>query len=141
MELNFLYCSHQNLKSSDDGSVGMLSVLDADWSVTKYGGVFDLMNIDELLISYSYCWPPAHLSRTGADQLLTSDINPSVVTRTYIYIGIFFTSEIGPQIYIYNTHLLHCVQASRIGTQIYIYIIDIFFTVYKQVELDPKYIY
>ena len=44
-----LYCFRQNLESSDDGSVGMLSVLDADWSVvTKYGGVFDLMNIDEL---------------------------------------------------------------------------------------------
>ena len=49
MELKILYCSRQNLESSDDGSVGMLSVLDADWSVIiKYGGVFDLMNIDEL---------------------------------------------------------------------------------------------
>ena len=35
------------------------------------------------LISYSYCWPPAQLPRAGADQLLTSDINPSVVTRTF----------------------------------------------------------
>ena len=48
----FLYCSHQNLESSDDGNVGTLSVLDADWSViTKYGGIFDLMNIDELSLS------------------------------------------------------------------------------------------
>ena len=47
-----LYCSRQNLESSDDGSVITLSVLDADWSVvTKYGGVFDLMNIDELSLS------------------------------------------------------------------------------------------
>ena len=53
MELIFFwYCSSQNLKSSDDGSVGTLSVLDADWSVvTKYGGVFDIMNIDELSLS------------------------------------------------------------------------------------------
>ena len=42
-------CSCQNLESSDDGSMGTLAVLDADWSViTKYRGVFDLMNINEL---------------------------------------------------------------------------------------------
>ena len=39
----------QNLENSDDGSVGTLAVLDADWSVIiKYRGVFDLMNIHEL---------------------------------------------------------------------------------------------
>ena len=49
---NCLCCSHQNLESSDDGSVGTLAVLDADWSaVTKYRGVFDLMNIQELSLS------------------------------------------------------------------------------------------
>jgi len=37
-------------------------------------------------ISYSYRWLPAHLPRAGADQLLTSDINPSVVTRTFKWI-------------------------------------------------------
>ena len=76
---NVLYCSRQNLESSDDGSVSTLSVLDADWSViTKYRGVFDLMNINELkFTNYSYCWLPAHLLCAGADQLLTSDINPS----------------------------------------------------------------
>ena len=37
---------------SDDGSLGALAVLDADWSViTKYRGVFDLMNINELPLS------------------------------------------------------------------------------------------
>ena len=50
--LLLLYGSRQNLESSDDGSVGTLSVLDADWSVvTKYGGVFDLMNTDELSVT------------------------------------------------------------------------------------------
>ena len=34
-------------------------------------------------ISYSYCWLPAHLPHAGTDQLLTSDINPSVVTSTF----------------------------------------------------------
>ena len=81
-----MYCSRQNLESGDDGSVSTLSVLDADWSViTKYRGVFDLMNINELkFTNYSYCWLPAHLLCAGADQLLTSDINPSVVTRTFM---------------------------------------------------------
>ena len=37
-------------------------------------------------ITYSYRWPPAHLPRAGADQLLSSDINPSVVTRTFKWI-------------------------------------------------------
>ena len=42
---NFLYCSHQNFKSSDD-------VLEADWSViNKYRRVFDCMNINELSLS------------------------------------------------------------------------------------------
>ena len=46
---NIWCCFRQNLKSSDDGSAGTLAVLDADWSVTtKYRGVFDLMNINEL---------------------------------------------------------------------------------------------
>ena len=62
----------------------MLAVLDADWSViTKYRGIFDFMNISELSSSV-----PATIGRplschTGADQLLTSDINPSVVSRTF----------------------------------------------------------
>ena len=42
-------CSAKNLENCDDGSVGTLSVLGADWSVViKYRGVFDLMNINEL---------------------------------------------------------------------------------------------
>ena len=42
-------CSRQNLKSSDDGSVGTLAVLVAHWSViTRYRGVFELMNFNEL---------------------------------------------------------------------------------------------
>ena len=42
----------ENPESSDDGSVGMLAVLDADLSViTKYRGVFDRMNINELSLS------------------------------------------------------------------------------------------
>ena len=49
-----------------------LAVLDADWSViTKYRGVFDLMNINELNLSV-----PATVGRplschAGADRLLT----------------------------------------------------------------------
>ena len=82
-----LCCSRQNHESSDDGSMGILAVLGADWSViTKYRGVFDLiiiMNINELSLSV-----PATVGRplicAGADQLLTSDINPSVVTKTFI---------------------------------------------------------
>ena len=74
----------ENPESSDDGSVGMLAVLDADLSViTKYRGVFDRMNINELSLSV-----PATVGRplicAGADQLLTSDINPSVLTRTFM---------------------------------------------------------
>ena len=64
------------------GAWATLAVLDADWSViTKYGGVFDLMNINELSLSV-----PATVGRPliCADQLLTSDINPHVVTRTFI---------------------------------------------------------
>ena len=74
---------------SDDGSVGTLAVLDVGWSViTTYRGVFDLiiiiiMNINELSLSV-----PATVGRplicAGADQLLTSDINPSVVTTTFM---------------------------------------------------------
>ena len=85
MTENILCCSCWNLEGSDDGSVGTLAVLDADWSViTRSGGVFDLMNINELCLSVpatvgcllSYC--------AGTEQLLTSEINPSVVTRTFI---------------------------------------------------------
>ena len=78
-------CSCQNLESSDDGSVGTLSVLDADWSViTKYRGVFDLMHINELSLSVPATVGCLLSCRTGADQLLTSDINPSIVTRTFV---------------------------------------------------------
>ena len=63
-----------NLESSDDGSVGTLAVS----VITKYRGVFDIMNINEFSLSV-----PATLG-AGADQLLTSDINPSVVARTFI---------------------------------------------------------
>ena len=74
----------QNLESSDDGSVGMLAVLDADWSViTKYRGIFDFMNISELSLSVPATVGHPLICCTGADQLLTSDINPSVVTRTF----------------------------------------------------------
>ena len=72
----------QNLESSDDGSVGMLAVLDADWSViTKYRGIFDFMNISKFISSATIGRPLS--CHVGADQLLTSDINPSVVTRTF----------------------------------------------------------
>ena len=62
-ETDFLSsCSRRNLEESDDGRVGTLAVLDADWSVTtKYGGFFDIININELSINSSYFWPPAHL--------------------------------------------------------------------------------
>ena len=83
--LFFFCCSRQNLESSDDGSVGTLSVLDADWSViTKYRGVFDLMNINELSLSITATVGCPLICHTGADHLLTSNINPSVVTRTFI---------------------------------------------------------
>ena len=51
LKFSFLSCSRRNLEESGDGRVGTLAVLDADWSVsglTKYGGVFALMNINEL---------------------------------------------------------------------------------------------
>ena len=61
----------------------MLAVL-ADWSViTKYRGVFDLMDINELSLSVTSTVGCPLSCCTGADQLLTSDINPSVVTRTF----------------------------------------------------------
>ena len=74
---------------SDDGSGGTLAVLDADWSlITKYRGVFDLiiiiMNINELSLSVPATVGRPLICRAGADQLLTSDINPSVVTRTFM---------------------------------------------------------
>ena len=71
MTENILCCSCWNLEGSDDGSVGTLAVLDADWSViTRSGGV--PATVGCLL---SYC--------AGAE-LLTPGINPSVVTRTFI---------------------------------------------------------
>ena len=77
-------CSCQNLESSDDGSMGMLAVIDAEWSVTtKYRGVFDLMNINELSLSLPATVGRLLSCRVGAGQLLTFDINPSVVTRTF----------------------------------------------------------
>ena len=64
--------------------MGTLSVLDADGSVlTKYRGVFDLTNIHELSLSVTATVGCLFISCVGADQLLTSDINPFVVTRTY----------------------------------------------------------
>ena len=70
---------------SDDGSVGTLAVLDVGWSViTKYRGVFDLMNINELSLSVPATVGRPLICRAGADQLLTSDINPSVVTTTFM---------------------------------------------------------
>ena len=63
----------------------MLSVLDADWSVmSKYRGVFDLMNINELSLSVTATVGHPLICRAGADQLLTSDINASFVTRTFM---------------------------------------------------------
>ena len=70
---------------SDDGSGGTLAVLDVGWSViTKYRGVFDLMNINELSLSVPATVGRPLICRAGADQLLTSDMNPSVVTKTFI---------------------------------------------------------
>ena len=85
LELIFFFkcCSRQNLENSDDGSVGTLAVLEADWSViTKYRGVFDLMDINELSLSVIATVGCPLSCCAGADQLLTSDINPSIVTRT-----------------------------------------------------------
>ena len=66
--------------------MGTLSVLDADWSViTKYRGVFDLMNIHELSLSVTATVGRLFICRVGTDQLLASDINPSVVTRTFVF--------------------------------------------------------
>ena len=57
----FWCCSHQNLESSDD-------VIDADWSViTKYRGVFDLMNINELSLSVPATVGRPLSCRAGAD--------------------------------------------------------------------------
>ena len=75
----------ENPESSDDVSVGMLAVLDADLSdITKYRGVFDHMNINELSLSVPATVGHLLSWRVGADQLLTSDINPSVVTRIFM---------------------------------------------------------
>ena len=65
--------------------MGTLAVLDADWSViTKYRGVFDLMNINELSLSVPATAGRLLSCRAGSDQLLTSNLNPSVVTRTFM---------------------------------------------------------
>ena len=65
--------------------MGTLAVIDADWSViTKYRGVFDLMNINELSLPVPAAVGHPLSCCTGTDQLLTSDINPSVVTRTFV---------------------------------------------------------
>ena len=65
-------CSRQNPESSDDGSVGTLAVLGADWSViTKYRGIFDLMNINELSLSVPVTVGHTLSCCMGADQLLT----------------------------------------------------------------------
>ena len=72
MTENILCCSCWNLEGSDDGSVGTLAVLDADWSViTRSGGVFDLMNINELSLSVPVTVGHTLSCCMGADQLLT----------------------------------------------------------------------
>ena len=67
--------------------MGTRAVLDAHWSavITKYRGVFDLMNINELRLSITATVGRPLSYRTSAEQLLTSDRNPSVVTRTFDY--------------------------------------------------------
>ena len=78
-------CSRQHLESCGDRNVGTPAVLDADWSViTKHRGVFDLMNINEFSLSVPATVGRPISCRAGADQLLTSDLNPSVVTRTFM---------------------------------------------------------
>ena len=68
------------------GDVGTLAVLDADWSVTtKSGGFFGLINNNELSHSVPATFGRPLSCRTGTDQLLTSDINPSLVS---IYLSI-----------------------------------------------------
>ena len=63
-------CPRQNLEGSDDRRVGTLAVLDADWSViTKYRGVFDLMNINELSLSVPATVGRPLNCRAGSDQL------------------------------------------------------------------------
>ena len=57
--------------------------------ITKYRVVFDLMNINELSLSVSATVGHPLSCCAGADKLLTSNINPSVVTRTYIDREIF----------------------------------------------------
>ena len=70
--------------------IGTLAVLAADWSViTKYGGVFDLMHINELHLSVPATVGNPLSCRADAEQLLTSDINPSVVTRTFVMSNVF----------------------------------------------------
>ena len=77
-------CSAKNLENCDDGSVGTLTVLGADWSViTKCTGVFDLININGLSLSVVAIVGCPLICCVGTDQLLTSDINPSVVRRTF----------------------------------------------------------
>ena len=67
------------------GDVGTLAVLDADWSVTtKSGGFFGLINNNELSHSVPATFGRPLSCRTGTDQLLTSDINPS---RVSIYLS------------------------------------------------------
>ena len=83
---NVWCCSRQNLESSDDGSVATLAVLGADWSViSKYRAIVELMNINELSLSVTATVGRPISCRAATDQLLTSDINPSVVTRTFMF--------------------------------------------------------
>ena len=85
---NLLYCSHHNLESSDDESVGTLSVLDADWSViTKYRGVFDIMNIDELSSSVKLLLATRSSAMRGHRP--TSHINPSCQWDFYVRVSIY----------------------------------------------------
>ena len=48
------------------------------------GSQFDLLNVNELNLSVSATVGRRLICRAGTDQLLTSDINPSVVTRTFM---------------------------------------------------------
>ena len=108
-ETDFLSsCSRRNLEESDDGRVGTLAVLDADWSVTtKYGGFFDIININELSQSIPATFGRPISCRVGTDQLLTSDINPSIYLSIYrcIYTDIYISREMG------NRHGYICINS------------------------------
>ena len=85
---NIWCCPRQNLENSDDGSMGTLAALGADWSaITKCGGVFELMNINELRLSVTATIGRPLICRAGTDRLLTSHINPSVNCHKDFYVS------------------------------------------------------